>query len=83
MALHTPFFLSVQISDFMQMQTHVEEIPSADIQAVRDFLMGATDEVKISSPRPAKPYRPTQQSQPSVPVSQGISRGRIRSARSN
>ena len=65
------------------MQTNAHEIPSVDIQAVRDFLIGATDEVKISAPRPVKPHRPSQQSRPTVPVSQGITRARIRSARAN
>ena len=64
------------------MHTNVHDTPSADIQAVRDFLMGTTDEVRISAPRPAKPYRPSQQSRPTVPVTQGISRARIRSTRS-
>lgn len=63
------------------MQTNAHEIPAVDIEAVRDFLMGATDEVKISAPRPPKPHRPSQQSRPSVPVSQGIARARMRSSR--
>ena len=65
------------------MQTNAHEVPSVDIQAVRDFLMGATDEVKISAPRPARAHRPSQQSRPTVPVSQGIARARTRSPRSN
>ena len=83
MASRVHSILSIQLNDSRHMHTQVNKIPSADIQAVRDFLMGATDEVKISSPRPTKPYRPTQQSRPSVPVTQGISRARIRSTRSN
>ena len=63
------------------MQTNAQASPSADIAAVRDFLCGLTDEVRISAPRSAKPYRPVQQSRPSVPFSQGISRVRARSAR--
>ena len=63
------------------MQTNVHETTPADIQAVRDFLMGATDEVRISAPRVAKTYRPSQQSRPTVPVSQGISRARTRPGR--
>ena len=79
MVSRVALFFPISLSD--PMQTNATQIPSADIQAVRDFLMGATDEVRISSPRPAKAYRPSQQSRPSVPVTQGISRARTRSTR--
>ena len=65
------------------MQTNTQPLSTIDILAVRDFLIGATDEVRIAAPRPAKPHRPIQQSRPTVPVSQGISRARTRSARTN
>ena len=64
------------------MQTKLPEINSSDIQAVRDFLIGATDEVRIA-PRPTQQTRPAHNARPAVPVSHGISRARIRSAKVN
>ena len=63
------------------MTTNAQPTSTLDIQAVRDFLMGATDEVLSAAPRPVRPYRPTQQSRPSVPVTQGITRARTRTPR--
>lgn len=61
------------------MQTKVPEINSSELKAVRDFLIGVTDEVRI----PIKPARPTQQSRAAVPVHNGIVRARMRSAKSS
>lgn len=59
------------------MQTKLPEINANELKAVRDFLIGATDEVRI----PAKPTRPAPHVRPAVPVSNGISRARIRGAK--
>ncbi len=64
------------------MQTKLPEINSNDIQAVRDFLIGVTDDVRIT-PSPTRPARPAHNARPAVPVSHGISRARIRSAKAN
>ncbi len=64
------------------MQTKLPEINSSDIQAVRDFLIGATDEVRIA-PRPTQPARQAHNGRQAVPVSHGISRDRIRSAKTS
>jgi len=60
------------------MQTKLPEINASELQAVRDFLIGATDEVRI----PIKPARPTQHNRAAVPVHNGIVRARMRSAKS-
>jgi hypothetical protein len=60
------------------MQTKLPEINASELKAVRDFLTGVTDEVRI----PIKPSRPSQHARPAVPVSNGISRARMRSAKS-
>ena len=59
------------------MQTKLPEINASELKAVRDFLTGTTDEVRI----PIKPARPTQQSRSAVPVSNGISRARIKAVK--
>lgn len=64
------------------MQTKLPEISSSDIQAVRDFLIGITDEVRIA-PTPTKTTRPAHVARQAVPVSHGISRARIRSTRAD
>ena len=60
------------------MQTKLPEINASELKAVRDFLTGATDEVRI----PVKPSRPAPHVRPAVPVSNGITRARMRSAKS-
>jgi hypothetical protein len=60
------------------MQTKLPEINASELKAVRDFLIGATDEVRI----PIKPARPSQQVRTAVPVHNGITRARMRSAKS-
>ena len=60
------------------MQTKLPEINATELKAVRDFLIGLTDEVRI----PVKPARPSHQGRPAVPVSNGISRARMRSQKS-
>jgi hypothetical protein len=60
------------------MQTKpLPEINANELKAVRDFLTGVTDDVRI----PLKPTKPVQQTRSAVPVSNGISRARIRSAK--
>lgn len=58
------------------MQTKLPEINASELRAVRDFLTGVTDEVRI--PRTG---RPTQQARATVPVHNGIIRARTRSAK--
>jgi hypothetical protein len=60
------------------MQTKLPEINASELKAVRDFLTGATDEVRI----PVKPSRPAPHVRPAVPVSNGITRARMRSTKS-
>jgi hypothetical protein len=60
------------------MQTKLPEINASELKAVRDFLIGATDEVRI----PIKPARPSQHVRTAVPVHNGITRARMRSAKS-
>jgi hypothetical protein len=60
------------------MQTKLPEINASELKAVRDFLTGATDEVRI----PIKPQRQDPRARAAVPVSNGITRARSRSARS-
>ena len=60
------------------MQTNLPEINASELKAVRDFLVGITDEVRI----PIKPSRPSQHVRAAVPVSHGISRARSRPAKS-
>jgi hypothetical protein len=60
------------------MQTKLPEINASELKAVRDFLTGATDEVRI----PVKPSRPAAHVRPAVPVSNGITRARMRSTKS-
>ncbi len=57
------------------MQTKLPEINSTDLQAVRDFLTGLTDEVRIA-PRPTRRQAP--HARAAVPVTHGISRARSR-----
>jgi hypothetical protein len=59
------------------MQTKLPEINASELKAVRDFLTGTTDEVRI----PLKPARPAPHVRAAVPVSNGISRARNRSAK--
>jgi hypothetical protein len=59
------------------MQTKLPEINASELKAVRDFLIGATDEVRI----PIKPSRPSQHVRAAVPVSHGITRARTRTAK--
>ena len=59
------------------MQTKLPEIQSSELKAVRDFLIGLTDDVRI----PIKPARPAAQVRSAVPVSNGITRARMRSAK--
>jgi hypothetical protein len=61
----------------MQTQTKLPEINANELKAVRDFLTGTTDEVRI----PIKPAKSTPHARAAVPVSHGISRARIRSAK--
>ena len=61
------------------MQTKLPEINASELKAVRDFLTGVTDEVRI----PLKPSRPAPHVRSAVPVSNGISRARMRSAKSS
>jgi hypothetical protein len=58
------------------MQTKLPEINAAELQAVRDFLTGTTDEVRIPRTR-----RPSQHVRSVVPVHNGIVRARTRSAK--
>src|SRR5258708_7175748 len=58
------------------MQTKLPEINASELKAVRDFLTGTTDEVRI--PRTT---RPSQQVRAAVPVHNGIIRARTRSAK--
>jgi hypothetical protein len=60
------------------MQTKLPEINANELKAVRDFLTGTTDEVRI----PIKPSRPAPHVRAAVPVSNGISRARIRAVKS-
>jgi hypothetical protein len=60
------------------MQTKLPEINASELKAVRDFLIGVTDEVRI----PIKPSRPSQNVRTAVPVHNGIIRARMRSAKS-
>jgi hypothetical protein len=60
------------------MQTKLPEINANELKAVRDFLTGTTDEVRI----PIKPSRPAPHVKAAVPVSNGISRARIRAVKS-
>jgi hypothetical protein len=60
------------------MQTKLPEINASELKAVRDFLTGITDEVRI----PIKPARPSQHVRAAVPVHNGIVRARLRSAKS-
>ena len=60
------------------MQTNLPEINASELQAVRDFLVGITDEVRI----PIKPARPSQRARAAVPVHNGIVRARLRSGKS-
>jgi hypothetical protein len=60
------------------MQTKLPEINATELKAVRDFLIGVTDEVRI----PLKPTRPAPHVRTAVPVSNGISRDRIRGVKS-
>ncbi len=60
------------------MQTNLPEITSIDLKAVRDFLLGATDEVGISAPKATKTARHSSQNRSAVPVTHGISRARLR-----
>ena len=65
-------------SDSDPMQTKLPEINASELKAVRDFLIGITDEVRI----PIKPARPAHhQGRAAVPVSNGISRARMRSTK--
>jgi hypothetical protein len=59
------------------MQTKLPEINASELKAVRDFLVGLTDEVRI----PIKPVRPSQRVRAAVPVHNGITRARTRSVR--
>ena len=59
------------------MQTKLPEINASELKAVRDFLTGTTDEVRI----PIKSSRPASHVRNAVPVSNGISRARMRSAK--
>ncbi|WP_435009335.1 hypothetical protein P12x_000587 [Tundrisphaera lichenicola] len=59
------------------MQTKLPEINASELKAVRDFLTGTTDEVKI--PRTTKPSQ--QHNRAAVPVHNGIIRARTRSTR--
>lgn len=59
------------------MQTKLPEINASELKAVRDFLIGVTDEVRI----PIKPTRPAHQNRAAVPVSNGITRARMRSTK--
>jgi hypothetical protein len=61
------------------MQTKLPEIQAADLKAVRDFLIGVTDEVRF--PSAEKPRRQSDRSRAAVPVHNGIVRARTRSAR--
>ncbi len=61
------------------MQTKLPEINASELKAVRDFLIGATDEVRF--PTPNKTTRPASNARAAVPVSNGISRARMRSAK--
>ena len=58
------------------MQTKLPEINASELKAVRDFLTGTTDEVRI--PRTT---RPSQHVRAAVPVHNGIIRARTRSAK--
>ncbi len=58
------------------MQTKSPEINATELKAVRDFLIGITDEVRI--PRTT---RPAPHVRAAVPVSNGIARARTRSAK--
>ena len=58
------------------MQTKLPEINASELKAVRDFLTGTTDEVRI--PRTT---RPAQHVRAAVPVHNGIIRARTRSAK--
>ena len=60
------------------MQTNAPEINASELKAVRDFLIGLTDEVRI----PIKPSRPARHVRAAVPVHNGITRARLRSAKS-
>jgi hypothetical protein len=60
------------------MQTNLPEINATELKAVRDFLVGITDEVRI----PIKPERPSQRTRAAVPVHNGIVRARLRSVKS-
>lgn len=60
------------------MQTNAPEINASELKAVRDFLIGLTDEVRI----PIKPSRPNHHVRAAVPVHNGITRARLRSAKS-
>jgi hypothetical protein len=59
------------------MQTKLPEIQASDLKAVRDFLVGETNE--LPAPRPV-PRRSTAH-RAAVPVHNGITRARIRSAK--
>jgi len=64
------------------MHTKLPEINSTDLQAVRAFLLGTTDEVGISAPRAAsKPARHSAHNRAAVPVTHGISRARSRAVK--
>ena len=60
------------------MQTKLPEINASELKAVRDFLIGSTDEMRLPAARPTKP---SQKVRSAVPVTHGISRDRIRSAK--
>jgi hypothetical protein len=68
------FFPPTPTSD--PMQTKLPEINASELKAVRDFLTGTTDEVRI--PRTT---RPSQHVRAAVPVHNGIIRARTRSAK--
>ncbi len=70
-------FPSARLPTSDPMQTKLPEISSTDLKAVRDFLIGVTDEVRIA-PRPT---RPSQHIRAAVPVTHGITRARSRSAK--
>jgi hypothetical protein len=72
-------FLPAVPIDSDPMQTKLPEINASELKAVRDFLIGITDEVRI----PIKPSRPSHQGRTAVPVSNGISRARMRSAKAD
>jgi hypothetical protein len=59
------------------MQTKLPEINASELKAVRDFLTGTTDEVRI--PRTTRPSQ--QHVRAAVPVHNGIIRARTRSAK--